>query len=66
MDIEVIFQKIDEIENMEKIDEYLPKEYRITKEEYKKALIDGIFRTQMLTKIDVALTIIYNQINPEA
>jgi archaellum biogenesis protein FlaJ (TadC family) len=51
---------------MEKIDEYLPKEYRITKEEYKKALSDNIFRTQILTKIDVALTIIYNQIKPEA
>lgn len=64
-DVEVIFQKIDEIEDMEDIDKYLPKENRITKEEYKKALTDSIFRTQTLTKIDVALTILYTQLNPK-
>jgi inorganic pyrophosphatase len=64
--VEIIFQKIDEIENIENIDEYLPKEYRITKEEYKNALSNDIFRVQIITKINVALSIIYNQIKPES
>ena len=33
-----IFEKIDEIEDMENIDEYIPKDMRITKEEYAAAL----------------------------
>lgn len=63
-DIETIFRQIDEIENIENVDNYLPKEFRITKDEYKDALTNHISRIQVLTKIDVALTIIINQIKP--
>lgn len=64
-EIEKIFQKIDEIEQTENIDKYLPKENRITKDEYKKAINDDIFRVQTLTKIKTALTILSSQINPD-
>ncbi len=61
-EIEEIFTKIDEIENVNDIDKYLPREFRITKDEYFKALEDKLFRAQILTKINTALTIISHQI----
>jgi hypothetical protein len=59
--IDEILEKIDEIEKTENIDKYLPKEFRITSEEYKKALNDDIFRLQTITKINTALTILADQ-----
>ncbi|MDD5770560.1 MAG: hypothetical protein PHE25_06320 [Candidatus Gracilibacteria bacterium] len=64
--IEEIFDKIDQIEDIKDIDKYLPKNLRISKEEYKQALEDTIVRTQVLTKINTALTIIVEQINPSS
>lgn len=64
--IKEIFKKIDEIEDIKNIDNYLPKQLRITHEEYFKALHDEIFRVQMITKLDSALTILSNQINPDS
>lgn len=64
--IEDILEKIEEIESTEDIDKYLPKESRITWEEYKKALTDDVFRVQIITKLDTALTILANQINPDS
>lgn len=61
-ELKEIFTKIDEIEQVEKIEKYLPKEFRITKDEYFKALENKIFRTQVLVKINTALTIISHQI----
>ena len=61
-EIDEIFNKIDEIEVLKEIDKYLPKELRITKDEYLKAIKDPIFKTQVLVKINTALTIISNQI----
>ncbi|MCH2189084.1 hypothetical protein MK079_04635 [Candidatus Gracilibacteria bacterium] len=65
-DIQEILEKIDEIENTEDVEQYLPDEMRITKEEYKQALVDDVFRVQVVTKIDSALTLIAQNINPNA
>lgn len=63
--IEQIFQKIEEIENIDDIENYIPPSLKITKEDYLKATKDEIFRLQTLTKIDASLVIIYDKINPE-
>lgn len=63
-EIEMIFQKIEEIENIDDIDKFLPKELRITKEDYNRAINDDIYRQHMFVKIDDALWILYEQIKP--
>ena len=65
-DIQEIFDKIDAMEDLKDIDKYLPAELRITKEDYSKAMTDDIFRVQILTKLDTALTIIGQQIVPDS
>lgn len=65
-DIKEIFNKIDEMEEIKDIDSYLPTELRITSDEYFKALNDDIFRVQTLTKLDSALTLLANKINPDS
>ncbi len=65
-EVEEILNKIDEIENTQDIDKYLPQEYRISKEEYKRALIDDVFRNQTITKLNVTLSILANHIEPES
>ena len=61
--INEMFEKIDQIEDIKNIDKYLPDDLRITREDYKKALTDDIFRVQTLTKLDTALTILANHIS---
>lgn len=65
-EIEDMFEKIDQIEDVKNIDKYLPTELRITKDEYIKALENPIFRVQMITKLNTALTILAEQINPDS
>ncbi len=65
-EIKEIFEKIDEIEDNDEVSKYLPKDFRITKEEYKKSIIDDIVRVQTLTKLNTALTILSNHINPDS
>ncbi len=60
-DIEDILEKIDEIENMEDIDKYIPAEFRITKQQYHDALIDDLIRAQAITKIETALWLLAQQ-----
>jgi hypothetical protein len=60
-----IFEQIGKIEAIKDVDKYLPKELRITKEEYSKALHDDIFRTKTITKLDSALTLLSHQVNPD-
>ena len=64
--VKEIFNKIDELEDIKDINKYIPKELRITHDEYSKALHDDIFRVQTITKLDSALTLIANQINPDS
>ncbi len=64
-EIHKIFDKIDQIEELKDIDNYLPKELRITKDEYKKAVIDEVFRLQMITKVNSALVLLSSKISPD-
>ncbi len=64
--IKEIFDKIDEIEDIKNVDDLLPKELRVTSWEYFKAISDEIFRVQTITKLDSALTLISNKINPDS
>ena len=64
--IKEIFEKIEELEEVKDIDKYLPVELRITKDDYSRALHDDIFRLQTITKLDSALTLIANKINPDS
>jgi hypothetical protein len=65
-DVEEILEKIEEIEKTEDVDKYLPQEFRITWEEYKKALTDDIARIQTITKINTALTILAQHVTPDS
>jgi len=64
--VKEIFEKIDELEDVKDIDKYIPKELRVTHDEYSRALHDDIFRAQTITKLDSALTLIARQINPDS
>jgi len=63
--VEEIFKKIDELEDIKDIDKYLPKDLRISHDEYSKALYDDIFRIKTITKLNSALTLLSKQINPD-
>ncbi len=65
-EIQEIFETIDEIEDIPDIDNCIPKDLRITKDEYKKALQDNIFREKALKKVNKALGIIADKITPDS
>ncbi len=65
-EVEEILDKIEELEEIEDIDNYLPKDFRITTEEYKKSLTDNVTRAKTLTKLGTALTILSEQINSDS
>jgi hypothetical protein len=65
-EIEEILEKIDEIENNDEVDKYIPQEFRITSEDYKQSLTDDIKRVKTITKLDTSLTILANHINPDS
>jgi hypothetical protein len=62
-DIKIIFDKIDEIEFIENIESILPKQLRITKEEYLIALKDPNKRIDLIKKLDNTLEHIYNHLH---
>ncbi len=64
--VKEIFEKIDRMDEIKDIDDYLPADLRVTKEEYQKALQDDVFRVQTITKLNSALTLIASKINPES
>ena len=64
-EIDEILDKIEQLEDIEDIDNYLPKEFRITKDEYKKSLTDDIIRTKTVAKLNTALTILSEQLNAD-
>ncbi len=57
-EISTIFDKIDEIENINKIDDLIPREFRVNKAEYLLALQDMMARKEVKQKIDMILTYI--------
>lgn len=65
-EINKIFDKIEQIEELKDIDNYLPKELRITKDEYKIAVIDEVFRLKMITKVNSALVLLSKKITPDS
>jgi len=65
-EIAKIFEKINEIEDVKDVDKYLPKELRITHEQYIKALSDDIYRVQTITKPNSKWTLLANQINSDS
>lgn len=65
-EIEGILEKIDEIENTDDVDKYLPQEFRVSSEDYKQSLTDNIKRIQTLTKLNAWLTILVNHITPDS
>lgn len=64
--IKEMFDKIDQIDEIKDIDNYLPPELRITKQEYIRAINDDIFRVQTLTKLNSALILLSTKIVPDS
>jgi len=64
-ELEKIFDQIDRIENLEKIDDYLPKDLRISKEEYAVATHDDKELIKVEEKIHTALTHLSSVITPQ-
>lgn len=62
--IKEIFEKIDEIEHVKDVEKLLPKELRITKEEYITALWNENYRKATITKLNWALDYIYHTTHP--
>jgi len=60
-----IFEKIDEIENIDNIDDYIPKDIRISKEEYAAALHNEENYTVVLQKLHTVLGILAQHITPQ-
>ncbi|MEI8091888.1 MAG: hypothetical protein WCG98_06850 [bacterium] len=64
LDVQKIFEKIEEIEQQKDVDKILPKAMRVTKEEYLQALKDPTKKAQVLQKFDQCLNLIYTNIRP--
>lgn len=60
-----IFEKIDEIENMEDIDEYVPQDMRISKDEYAWALHNEEDYKLVLWKLHNVLQILSRHVTPQ-
>ena len=54
------------MEDIKDIGKYIPKELRISHDDYSKALHDDIFRVQVIKRLDSALTLLANQISPDS
>lgn len=64
-EIKEIFKKINQIDEIKDINIYIPKEYRITQEDYFKAINDNDFRGEIIKKLDSTLSILAKQIIPD-
>ncbi len=65
-EIQEIFEQIDAIEDLDGIDDYLPKDMRVTKEEYAGATHDDEALKTVLKKIDTSLWILASHASPQA
>lgn len=63
--IEEIFKKITEVESLKNIDKYLPKDMRVTQEEYARATHDATKRRKVMEKIENCLTLLAQNISPQ-
>lgn len=57
-ELEEIFQQIDAIEEIDGIDDYLPKDMRVSKEEYANATHDDEALVVVLAKIEKSLSVL--------
>lgn len=64
-EIQEIFDKINEIEEVKNVDKILPKNLRLTREEYENALDDDIARAAAISKLNSALEFMADQANPQ-
>lgn len=64
-EIELIFDKIAEIENIDTIDKILPAHLRLTKDEYIAAIADPKARAPALATLDVALQYLFESTNSQ-
>ena len=60
VDIQKLFEKLEEIE---KADDTIPQEYRVSKEEYLQAFKNSQTRTSVLQKFNASLDLIYHQVH---
>lgn len=60
VDMEDVFEKLNEIESFEDIDSIVPKELRVSKNEYMQALKDPEKKKVVLAKFDKSLDIVAN------
>lgn len=60
VDMKEVFEKLNEIENFEDIDSIVPKELRVSKDEYMQALKDPEKKKDVLAKFDKSLDIVAN------
>ncbi|MFZ4461825.1 MAG: hypothetical protein ACOYN2_04870 [Patescibacteria group bacterium] len=65
-EVEEIFDKIDEIEQVHNVDHILPVHLRLTKDEYLTAIADPTARANALQKLDQALTHLFELTNAHA
>lgn len=63
-EIELIFSRIDEIESIPNVDTFLPKDFRVTKEEYMEALSDNKKREILVAKLTDALAYMTDTVAP--
>lgn len=59
LDVKALFEKLDQIEKFEDIDNVLPLNIRVTKQEYLAALHDPTKKPSVITKFNSSLDIIY-------
>ena len=62
-EVQKIFEKIDEIENIKDIDIFIPQNLRVSKQEYSKSLHDEASRKKTIIKLDDSLTLMARQVN---
>jgi len=61
-----IFEKIDTILATPDVDRILPERFRVTKDEYLRALQDALVRKDVLRKMDASLVFIHSSAHPHA
>ncbi|MDR2415313.1 MAG: hypothetical protein LBD75_01525 [Candidatus Peribacteria bacterium] len=62
LDIQKLFEKLEEIENTDYMNEIIPKQARVNKEDYLEAFTSFQKRKEVLQKFDTSLDNIHNQV----
>jgi hypothetical protein len=62
LDIQKLFEKLEEIEKFYDEEQIISKAYQVNKQEYLQAFYDTQKREEVLQKFDASLSVIYNQV----